>query len=184
MLRTLPLTRDWSPAYRLAAIAVFTLITILSARVTIPLEPVPFTMQPFAVLLAGMILGGRDGFLSQLAYVLLIAAGAPLDARGLGAAAFAGGTGGYLIGFVLAAGVVGWLVQSAAPRVVWRWLAGVVGVAVIYLCGMAWLIGVIGLTPQAAWTGGAAPFIPFDLLKALAAAALTESGRRLLERRA
>jgi biotin transport system substrate-specific component len=182
MLRTLPQTRDSKLTYRLAGITVFTLISILSARVTIEIGVVPFTLQPLAVLLAGMVLGGRDGFLSQAAYVALIAAGLPLDARGLGTAALFGPTGGYLIGFVVAAGVAGLLVERGAARVWQRWLAGIAGVAVIYLFGIVVLKLNTGLDWTKAWEAGVAPFIIPDLAKALIAAALTEGGRKLLLR--
>lgn len=184
MLRSLPQTRDQRLTIRIAEIAVFTTITILAARVTIPLQPVPFTLQPLAVLLSGMILGGRDGALSQLAYVALIAAGLPFDARGLGTAALFGPTGGYLIGFIVAAGVAGYLVERGAARIWQRWLAGIAGVAVIYLFGIAVLKLHTGMAWDAAWTAGVALFIVPDLAKALIAAALTEGGRRLLTRQA
>ena len=182
MLRTLPQTRDQQLTIRIAAISVFTIITILSARVTIDIGVVPFTLQPLAVLLAGMILGGRDGALSQLAYVALIAAGLPFDARGLGTTALFGPTGGYLIGFIAAAGVAGFLVERGAKQVWARWLAGIAGVAVIYLFGIVVLKLHTGLDWTKAWEAGVAPFIIPDLAKALIAAALTEGGRRLLLR--
>lgn len=182
MLRTLPQTRNQSIAFRLVGIAVFTVLTILSARVTIDIGVVPFTLQPLAVLLSGMVLGWRDGLLSQAVYVALIAVGLPLDARGLGTAALFGPTGGYLIGFVVAAAVVGFLVERAGQRVGQRWLAGIVGVVVIYLFGIIVLKANRGMDWGAAWTAGVAPFIASDMLKALIAAALTEGGRRLLLR--
>jgi len=184
MLRSLPQTRDQRLTIRIAEIAVFTIITILAARVTIPLQPVPFTLQPLAVLLSGMILGGRDGALSQFAYVALIAAGLPFDARGLGTAALFGPTGGYLIGFIVAAGVAGYLVERGAARIGQRWLAGIAGVAVIYLFGIVVLKLHTGMAWDAAWGAGVALFIVPDLAKALIAAALTEGGRRLLTRQA
>jgi len=179
MLRTLPQTRSQNLTYRLAGIGVFTFITILSARVTIEIGPVPFTLQPLAVLLSGMILGWRDGLLSQAAYVGLIALGAPLDARALGTAALLGPTAGYLIGFIPAAGAAGWLVEHGGQRVWQRWLAGVVGIAVIYLFGAVLLKVNTGMDWATAWQSGVAPFLAPDLVKALIAAALTESGRRL-----
>jgi biotin transport system substrate-specific component len=182
MLRTIPQTRNQSLAYRLAGIAAFTAITAIAARISFPMEPVPFTLQPFAVLLAGLILGARDGFASQALYVALIAIGLPLDARGLGAAALAGPTAGYLIGFVFAAGVTGWLVEHGAKRVWQRWLAGLVGVVVIYAFGVVVLKAVTGLDWDKAWLNGVAPFIALDLLKALIAASLAEGGRALLLR--
>ena len=182
MLRTLPQTRDSRLAYRLVGIAVFTLLTIVAAKISIPMEPVPFTFQPLAVLLAGLVLGGRDGFLSQLAYVALIAAGLPVDARGLGQASLFGATGGYLIGFVFAAGVTGLLAENAGNRLWQRWLAGVAGIAVIYLFGVPVLKLVTGMDWMAAWEAGAATFLIPDLAKAVIAAALAEGGRALLQR--
>jgi biotin transporter BioY len=79
-----------------------------------------------AVLMAGMILGSRDGALSQLAYVALIAAGLPFDARSLGTAALFGPTGGYLIGFIVAAGVVGLLVENQAKYLWQKWLTATI----------------------------------------------------------
>lgn len=182
MLRTFPRTRDAQISYRLASIAVFTLLTIIAARISIPLQPVPFTLQPLAVLLAGLILGSRDGAYSQLAYLVLIAAGAPVDAKGIGAAALLGPTVGYLFGFVGAAFVAGWLAERGATRIAGRWLAGIAGVAVIYLCGVAVLKAQTGLDWGAAWVSGVAPFIVPDLAKALIAAALAEGGRAYLSR--
>jgi biotin transport system substrate-specific component len=182
MLRSLPQTRDQSLTYRIVGIAIFTLISILSARVTIEIGTVPFTLQPLAVLLSGMILGGRDGALSQLAYVALIAAGLPFDARALGTAALFSPTAGYLIGFIFAAGVAGLLVECGAARIWQRWLAGIAGIVVIYVFGIVVLKMNTGMDWGAAWTAGVAPFIVPDLAKALIAAALTESGRRLLTR--
>jgi biotin transport system substrate-specific component len=182
LLRTLPQTRDWSLSYRLVGIAVFTILTAICAKITIPLEPVPFTMQTFAVLLAGMVLGKRDGALSQITYVALVAVGLPLDAFGHGSAALFGPTGGYLIGFIVAAYVTGWLVEGAEKRLWQRWLAGIVGAAIIHLFG----VPVLSLTRTfdlgAAWALGTAPFIIPDIAKALLAASLTEGGRALLQR--
>jgi biotin transport system substrate-specific component len=182
MLRTLPQTRETTLAYRLAAVAVFTVITILSARVTIDIGVVPFTLQPLAVLLSGLVLGGRDGALSQAFYVALIAAGLPYDARGLGTAALFGPTGGYLIGFIAAAGVAGLLVERGANRLWQRWLAGVAGIAVIYAFGLVVLKLHTGLDWDKAWAAGVAPFIAADLVKAVIAAALAEGGRAALRR--
>lgn len=183
MLRTLPQTRDTRLGYRLASIGALTAVTILAARVSIPMQPVPFTLQPLAVLLAGLILGSRDGALSQIIYVALIAAGLPFDANGIGAAALVGPTAGYLFGFIGAAFVAGLLVEHGATRIWQRWIAGIAGIAGIYLIGLVVLKFNVGLTWQATWTAGAAPFIVPDLAKALIAAALAEGGRAWLLRK-
>jgi biotin transport system substrate-specific component len=182
MLRTVPQTRDTQLGYRLASIGVFTLLTILLARVTILMQPVPFTLQTLAVVLAGLILGARDGALSQLVYLALIAINVPVDARGLGAAALVGPTAGYLFGFVAGAFVAGLLVERGTQRIWQRWLAGVAGITVIYLFGIVVLKINTGMAWDAAWTAGVAPFIVPDLAKALVAAALAEGSRSLLMR--
>ena len=182
MLRTLPQTRDAALVYRLAGIGLLTLLTVLAARVSIPMQPVPFTLQPLAVLLAGLILGARDGALSQLAYLALIALNLPVDANMRGAAALAGPTAGYLFGFVGAAFVAGLLVERGTVRLWQRLLAGVAGITVIYLCGVIFLNLSTGMPWDAVWTAGVAPFIIPDLAKAVIAAALAEGGRRALLR--
>jgi biotin transport system substrate-specific component len=182
MLRTLPQTRDQSLIYRLAGIAVFTVLTIIAARVSIPLDPVPFTLQPLAVVLSGMVLGWRDGLLSQALYVALIAAGLPLDAKGIGSAALVGPTAGFLIGFIGAAGVAGWLAELGGKQMWHRWSAGIIGMLVIYVVGALVLKTVTGMDWSKAWNVGVAPFIVPDLVKALIAATLTEGGRRFMIR--
>ncbi len=180
MLRTLAQTRDANRMYRWASAGAFTLLTVIAAHVSIPLQPVPFTLQPLAVILAGLILGGRDGALSQIAYLALIALNLPVDANHLGAAALVGPTAGYLFGFVAGALVAGLLVERGQTRLWQRWIAGIVGIAVVYVCGIVVLKVNTGLAWDAAWTAGAAPFIVPDLAKALIAAALAEGGRALL----
>ena len=171
-------------AARLTAIggvALFAAFTALAARVTIPLPftPVPVTLQVMAVLLAGLVLGPMGGAVSQLAYLAAVAAGLPLDARGLGPAALLGPTAGYLLGFAPAASVTGWLARRLWGTRVGGFVAALAGVAVIYACGLAWLMPFAG-SLGAAWELGAAPFILIDLGKALVAAAVAGSGRTLL----
>lgn len=179
MLRTLPQTRDFNLLQRLVSIAVFTLLTILSAKISLETgnPEVPFTMQVLVVLLAGMVLGARDGALSQMAYVALIAVGQPWDTRGLGAAALFGPTGGYLLGFIPAAFLAGYLVEKSGKRLWQRWLAGITGIGVIYFFGVPHLALYTGMDLNNAWMIGAAPFFLLDLVKALIAAGLVESVR-------
>jgi biotin transport system substrate-specific component len=164
-------------------IALFAAFTALTARIAIPLPftPVPITLQVMAVLLAGLVLGPRGGAISQLAYLAAVAAGAPLDARGLGPAALLGPTAGYLLGFAPSAFLAGWLAERLHVMGAWvsSFVAALAGVAVIYACGLAWLAPSAG-NLGAAWTLGAAPFILLDLGKALVAAAVAGSGRTLL----
>jgi biotin transport system substrate-specific component len=164
-----------------AGVLLFAAFTALAARVTIPLPftPVPITLQVVAVLLAGLVLGSRAGAVSQALYLAAIAGGLPLDAYGRGAAALLGPTGGYLIGFVGAAFVVGWLVERRPAGRGRRFLASMAGVGVIYVCGLAWLAPAVGGVWPAVQMG-VMPFLPVDLAKALVAASVAESGHRLL----
>ncbi len=167
--------RGFDRAAAVGTVLFFATLTALTARITIslPFTPVPITLQVMAVLLAGLVLGPRAGAASQLAYLAAIAAGLPLDARGLGPAALFGPTAGYLVGFVPAAFMVGWLARRLAPGRSGRFLAALVGVAVIYTCGVAWLAAAMG-SLSAALAAGVAPFVLFDLGKALVAAAVAE----------
>lgn len=167
---------------RAGLIVGFALFTGLAAQVRIPLPftPVPVTLQVLAVILAGLLLGPRAGFLSQLTYLGLIALGAPLAAGWIGGpTAFVGPTAGYLISFPVAAAVVGWLAGDGKARGR-SFLAGLAGVAVIYLVGATWLALVLGLSLQQAFQLGVAPFILVDVAKALIAVLVGRSGAALL----
>jgi biotin transport system substrate-specific component len=175
-----------SALVRIAAIVLFAALTALTARITIPLPftPVPITLQVMIVLLAGLTLGAKDGALSQLAYVASIALGLPVDANGLGTAAFASPTAGYLIGFVAGAFVAGYLAERGLHRNrALRFFAGLAGVSVIYFIGTAWLTRLfLNGDWLKGWTLGIAPFIVIDLIKALIASATAEGARVWLNR--
>jgi biotin transport system substrate-specific component len=167
-------------AHRAVLAVSFAFLTALAAQVRIytPFTPVPFTLQVFPVLLAGAFLGKYYGGASQLVYLGLGALGFPVFAgwRG-GPAVFLGPTGGYLIGFVLAAFLVGWLIHSGqAPRSTTRiLLAMVAGIGVIYLLGAANLALFSGLDAREALVMGVLPFVGLDLLKMAGAAALVRA---------
>jgi biotin transport system substrate-specific component len=182
MLRSLSAARgERAWVFDVIGILAFTAITALSARIQIPLEPVAFTMQPLAVLLSGLVLGARGGFLSQLLYVGLIALGAPIDANMRGAAALVGPTAGYLIGFVAAAFVTGFIYERGKSAL-WAFIAGLAGVLVIYAFGVPVLKFVANMEWGAAIASGVGFFIVWDIVKAAIAAALVTGGRMLLKR--
>ncbi len=178
--KTRPDSQQWT--IRIAGIAIFTLLTAIGAQVEIWFGgPVPFTLQVLVVLLAGMVLGSKEGAASQLLYAGLIVLNLPIAAGGAGASALSSATAGYIIGFIPSAFITGWLVEKGANRVGLRWLAGIVGVFVIYLFGVPVLYSVAGADSWAqAIEWGATPFIGLDMLKALIAASLAEGGRRVL----
>jgi biotin transport system substrate-specific component len=168
----------------MVVVVVFAAITALTARITIPLPftPVPITLQTLAIVLSGLVLGGRAGAAAQLVYLGLIAIGLPLDARGLGAAAFVGPTAGYLFGFVPGAFIAGWLAERFSAQRWWgNFLAAIAAMLVIYLVGASWLAVMLG-SLEKAWLGGVAPFILVDLTKAIIAASVAESGKVLFLR--
>ncbi len=166
-----------STAMTAALVIGFALLTALAAQIVIPLPftPVPITGQTFAVLLAGAALGAGAGAASQALYVFLGAAGLPFYADGAsGWTVVRGATGGYLIGFIVAAWLVGRLAERRQDRSVATAIpAFLLGSVVIHLFGVPWLAASL----DAGWTEAAAlgsvPFIPGDLAKvALAGLAL------------
>lgn len=157
------------------------LFTALMARIAIPLPftPVPITGQTLAVLLTGAALGSRRGALSMAAYVLEGSLGLPVFAGGAaGLKWLKGPTGGYLVGFIAAAFVTGWLAERGWDRrPLLTALAMLIGNAVIYLFGLPWLAMFLGgfAGPKGALALGLLPFIPGDLLKLALAAFLLPS---------
>jgi biotin transport system substrate-specific component len=158
------------------AVAGTALLTI-SAKIQVPFYPVPLTLTTFVVLALGMAYGWRLGIATLVLYLAEGAVGLPVFAgtpeKGIGIAYMLGGTGGYLIGFVLAAAVCGWLAERGWDRGVVRTAAAMlIGNAVIYIPGLLWLGTLFGWDkPILEW--GLMPFLLGDLVKlALAAAVL------------
>ena len=149
--------------------------------IPLPGTPVPLTLGTFAVLLTGASLGGLRGLLSIGTYLV---------AGGLGVNWFAGhkdgwggATFGYVIGFVVAATLVGWLAQRGADRTVVRTAATMVlGNVVIYAVGVSWLMNATGLDLQGGLKAGLTPFLVGDAIKIAAAAGLLPAAWSLVKR--
>ncbi len=158
------------------------ILVALFAQIEIPLWPVPVTGQTFAVLLVGAILGSRRGALSMLTYLAWGAMGLPVFAgAAAGVATFAGPTAGYLVGFVPAAFVVGWLCERGWDRSLWTaGLAMLIGNIVIYTLGIMWLSGFTGWDKVLEF--GLIPFIPGDIAKIILAALTLPAGWALVNR--
>jgi len=158
------------------------LLTALCAQIAIhvPPSPVPVTGQTFAVVVAGSVLGARRGAASQLLYVALGLV-LPVYADGAqGPHVVWGATGGYLVGFVLAAGVVGALAERGADRrPLLAVLAFALGQLIVFGIGVPWLKVSADLTWSTAIHDGFAIFIVGGIIKAIAAAAVTTSAWRL-----
>lgn len=156
-------------------VALVAALTAVGGWLSIPLKPVPFTLQVFFVLLAGMVLGPKLGALSQVIYILLGVAGLPIFANGAsGFGALVGPTGGYLIGFVIGSYIVGLLYSEKGRFLAARIISPLAGLFVIYLFGVVQLSYVTGFTPAKALAVGVVPFIPFDFIKAVLAFAVAD----------
>ena len=175
------------------AIVGFALFTALAAQFSISLgfTPVPITGQTFAVLLAGGVLGANRGALSMGLYVALGAIGLPFYAEGDGGWSVAtGATAGYLVGFIVAAFVVGKMAEHGQDRKLSTSLpAFLAGSLIIYGFGALWLAYDLDI-PLTAAAGdpsaiafGVAPFLVGDIVKALLAGALLPAAWHLVERR-
>ena len=150
------------------------LVAILAqVRIPLPFTPIPLTGQTFAVLLVGAALGSRRGLASLSLYSLVGALGLPVFAGGAAGAAYAFGlTGGYLLGFIVAAYVTGLLAERGLERSIrTSILPFLAGTLVIYALGAGWLSVQFGL--EKALALGVLPFLVGDAIKlALAAIAL------------
>jgi biotin transport system substrate-specific component len=160
-------------------------LTAALAQVSIPVPgiPVPFSLQPFAVFLAGLLLGPLWGGFALGLYLLVGIAGAPVFSNGgAGLGYVLGPTGGFLVGFLLAGVLIGAIVhRDVEPRsldavsVPVMVLALALGLVVVYAVGIPWLALVNGISFAAAGTA-MAPFVLPDLLKAGITVALVAGG--------
>ena len=176
------------PAFRAVILAlVGTALLWLSAKVQVPFWPVPMTMQTFVVLVLGMTYGWRLGSATLLLYLAEGAVGLPVFAgtpeKGIGLAYMLGGTGGYLVGFVLAAAICGYLAERGWDRrVVTTAIAMLIGNVAIYVPGLLWLGGLFGWDkPIIEW--GLMPFLLGDAAKLALAAAILPLAWKALGRR-
>ncbi|MDB4883199.1 MAG: hypothetical protein JWL95_1965 [Gemmatimonadetes bacterium] len=151
---------------------------VLSSQFAVPLPgtPVPLSLQPFVVVLAGLLLGPLDAAAAMVLYLIAGAAGLPVFAPmgPPGIARLLSPTGGYLLAYPLAAAVAGWL-GAGRERFTTRMLAACAGMLALYVGGLAQLFVITGNLATAAIIG-VLPFAAADLVKALVAAAVT--GRR------
>jgi biotin transport system substrate-specific component len=147
-------------------------------------DPVPITGQTFAILVTGALLGSRLGTAAVLAYLVAGVAGAPVFADwSRYYTAFAGATGGYLIGFLPAAFIVGWFAERGFDRSGWFVLVMLVANAVIYIPGLIWLDAWLSIMsfPVDTFEAGLWPFIPGDLAKLIAASLVLPAGWAIVE---
>jgi biotin transport system substrate-specific component len=150
----------------------------VAAKMRVPMWPVPITMQTFVVLTVGAAYGAGLGITTMLAYLAVGALGADVftssSAENNGLSYMLGGTGGYLVGYVLAAAALGWLARRGWDRSVPMMAAAMlIGTVLIYVPGLVWL----NMQPYSqgwAWTinAGLTPFLVGDALKLVLAACI------------
>ncbi len=147
-------------------------ITCVLAPISIPIEPVPISLCTFAVMLAGVLLGAKFGFISQLIYVLLGAVGVPVfSGYSAGISCIAGMTGGYIVAYPILAFLTGLLYwkfgknKTGKLRALWMFLAMVIGTVVLYAFGTAWFCVVSGTGLLPALGMCVIPFLPGDFVK-------------------
>lgn len=172
------------PAIRDAMLILFgSLFVAALAQVRIPLlfTPVPLTGQTFAVLLVGAALGSRRGAASLGLYTVLGMVGLPVFAGGSGGTAHLfGPTGGYLLGFIVAAWVIGQLAERGLERSIrTSILPFLAGTAVVYLFGVSWLAVYLGF--QKALMAGLIPFLVGDLIKLIGSALALPTAWKLVK---
>lgn len=189
MDNTISLNKDIISSKSIAAfigVAFFVITTALGAyiRIPVPGSPVPITLQTLFVILSGAIIGKRLGLFSQFAYVVLGCAGFSIfQGPACGLPYLAGPTGGYLIGFIVAAYAVGALTASGRGGLYRTIAAFAAGSLIIYTFGAIWLICLYRMDIPAAICAGILPFIPGDIAKTILAcliySAISQRSKRI-----
>jgi len=167
--------------HRLVWTALMAALIGAEAYLIVPIGPVPVSMQPFFIFLAGYLLGPRHAVLAMALYLLAGIIGLPVFAGGKSGLGYLfGPTGGYLLGFLGTAFICG-LARTGEHRLPWTrgTLAGLAGVGLAYLTGAVWLKLVLSLTWTKAVALGVLPFIPWDVIKVAVALACARHMVRL-----
>lgn len=155
-------------------VALFTSLTMIGGMLSINIGPVPITMQTVFVLLSGLLLGPKLGVYSQIVYIFLGIVGLPVFAGGMsGPGSFLSPSFGFVLGFILAANTVGWIIQSMEYNSRNITLALIVGNGVIFLIGIPYMYFILNiymgnsLNIIQILNIGLIPFIPGEVLKVL-----------------
>jgi biotin transport system substrate-specific component len=153
------------------------------AYLAIPIGPVPIVLQNLFIFLAGLLLGPGWGTASVGVYLLAGILGLPVFAGGVGGIGrFAGPTGGYLLGYLPAVCVIGFISNVSQTNVVRDLLAMICGSLIIYACGVSWLNILTGMTLGKTLAVGMYPFLPGDALKMAVAVPIAKALRPVINR--
>ncbi len=163
--------------------ALMAALMAVGAYLSIPVGPVPIVLQNMFVLLAGLLLGSRWGAASVAVYLLAGAVGLPVFAGGLGGVGrLVGPTGGYLLGYLPAVWVAGFISEKTQGRIVGDVVAMVCASVVVYGCGVSWLKVLTTMTWSKTLVVGLYPFIVGDMLKIAAAAVIARALRPVMNK--
>lgn len=150
----------------IAIIALMTAVTCILGPLSLPIGPVPISLTNLAIYFTVILLGWKKGTVSYCIYLLIGLVGVPVfSSFTAGPAKLFGPTGGYLIGFIPLAIISGWFIEKFPGKKVMYLLGMILGTAVCYALGTAWLAYEASMTFQAALMAGVIPFIIGDLLK-------------------
>lgn len=168
---------------QMTLISLFAALTVVGAFISIPLYPVPLTLQTLFTLLAAMTLGSAMGMLSQIIYVMLGVIGLPVFAgfkTGIGI--LFGPTGGFLFGFIISAYIIGKIIELKKEKnFFYYFLAGIIGTIILYIIGITQLSLVTDMGIKKALMAGMLPFLPGDILKIIAASFIASKLRPIIE---
>jgi biotin transport system substrate-specific component len=166
-----PAADGLAATHRLVWTALLAACIAVGAWLQLPIGPVPVTLQPLFIILAGFLLGPASGAAAVALYVLAGVLGMPVFAGGkAGLGVLLGPTGGYLVGFILAAAVAGLAARRGEPLGWTRAVCcGLLGILVAYAVGVAWLARALQLGMRQAVVAGFVPFILPDVVKTLLA---------------
>ena len=152
-------------------VAVMTALLCILGPLVIPIGPVPLSLATFGILLAAYILGPVQGAGAVLLYIAMGAIGLPVfSGFQAGFAKIAGPTGGYLLGYFFLALIAGWFIFKYYDIIIMQFIGMILGTAVLYAFGTAWLAHVTGMSFTEALAAGVLPFIPGDVIKMVLAA--------------
>jgi len=161
--------------------ALFASLIAVGAFIAIPIGPVPIVLQNFFVLLTGLLLGPRWGLAACGVYLLAGALGLPVFAGGTGGIGrFLGPTGGYLLAYLPAVFLTGWLSQNKKKAVVWDTVAMILASIIIYAIGVSWLKMSTGMAWSKSLAVGMFPFLLGDALKIAAAIVVAKTARPMI----
>lgn len=170
---------------QIAMVLFGSLLVAMSAQISVPMFPVPMTLQTLAISLIGLTYGARLAGVTLAAYLVQGAVGLPFFAGGAaGLPYMMGPTGGFLIGFVAMAWMTGWLVERGLDRGLLRlFVAALVPALLLFVPGVMWLWAIMPLSLEGAFVAGALPFLVGGIVKSAVAALIVAGSWQALSRR-